>query len=192
MIFSHEGHDACHYCKEVVCGYCRGSIGDNILFCLSYLVTESIVPAHGSIGIRTILEMQAELKDVFHFGSVKELESDEVEDAYASLLSVPNYHMDKEDVRFSLYPLLEIDSSVKTKWEELLHINFNDGVAFIHDPELATEYVPGVLNFFEALTTFTSGKETGWKNQKSIYAGLPSIKIQFASDWRVDLWDTGC
>jgi hypothetical protein len=73
------------------------------------------------------------------------------------------------------------------KWEDLLHINFNDRVVFLHEPELTTEYVPGFLNFFGALATFTPGKETRWKNQKSIYAALPTIIIQFASDCHVDL-----
>ena len=34
--------------------------------------------------------------------------------------------------------------------------------------------------------TFKPGNESGWKNKKSLYAALPSIIIQFASDCRVD------
>ena len=58
IFLAHEGHANCHHCKEVVCSYCQGSIGDNI-FCLSCLATETIVPAHGSIEDKTILEMRA-------------------------------------------------------------------------------------------------------------------------------------
>jgi hypothetical protein len=74
------------------------------------LATDTIVPARGSIGSKTILEIQAELKDVFHLEGAKELDSDEVKDEYASLSSVPNFHMDKEKVQFPLYPLPENDS----------------------------------------------------------------------------------
>jgi hypothetical protein len=63
VFLAQEGHEASHNCKEIVCQYCRVFIGDNI-FCLACLATETIVPAHGSIGSKTILEMQAELKDV--------------------------------------------------------------------------------------------------------------------------------
>jgi hypothetical protein len=56
VFLAHEGHDACHSCKEDVCHCYRGLNGDNI-FCLSCLVTETIVPAHESIGSKTILEM---------------------------------------------------------------------------------------------------------------------------------------
>ena len=97
-----------------MCIYCQGSIGD-INFCLSCLATETIVPAHGSIESKTILEMCAELKDVFNFDGVDKLNSDEVEDAFASLSSVSNYHVDKEEVRFPLYPSLELDAPLKTK-----------------------------------------------------------------------------
>jgi hypothetical protein len=89
--------------------------------------------------------------------------------------------MDSKEVRFPQYKSLELNASVKTKWEEFLHINFNDRAAFLNEPKPTSEYVPGVLNFFGALTTFSPAKETGWKNQKSIYAALLLI-TQFASD----------
>ena len=174
----------CHHCKEVVCSYCRGSIENNV-FCLSCLATETIVPAHGAIGSKTILEMRAELKDVYLFDGVDELDTDEVEDAYASLSSVPNYHVDDEAVRFPLYPSLELDSS-PTKWNKLYDIEFKEGAAFLHEPELTTQYVPGLLKLFGALTTFKPGNESGWKSHKSLYAALPSIILQFAFDCRVD------
>jgi hypothetical protein len=150
------------------------------------LGTETIVPAHGSIGSKTILEMCAELKDVFNFDGVDELDSDEVEDAHASLSSVSNYHVDEEEVRFPLYPSSELDALRKTKWEEFMDIDFKDGAAFLHEPELKTKYVPGLLSLFGALTSFQPGKEIGWKNQKSLYATLPSIIIHFAADCRID------
>ncbi len=152
--------------------YCRGLIGDNI-FCLLCLTTETIFPAHGTIGSKTVLEMRAELKDVFHFDGVDELDSDEVEDAYASLSNVPSYHVDAEDVRFPLYPSSELDSLETTKWNNLFDIDFNDGGAFIHETKLTVQYVPSLLNLFGLLTTFTSGNESGWKKHKSLYAALP-------------------
>jgi len=123
------------------------------------LATETIVPAHGSIEDKTILEMCAELKDLFNFDGVDELNSDEVEDAYTSLLSVSNYHLDEEEVRFPLYPLSELDAPLKTEWEELMDIDFKDGAAFLHEPELKMDYVPGLLSLFGALTSFQPGKE---------------------------------
>jgi hypothetical protein len=65
-----------------LCLYCQGSIDSNI-FCLSYLATESIVLVYGSVGSKTISEMQADLKDIFQFDGIVELDSIEVEDAYA-------------------------------------------------------------------------------------------------------------
>ena len=56
LFLVHEGSNACHNCMEAVCLYCRGSI-NGIIFCLSCLVTESIVPEYGSVGSKTISEM---------------------------------------------------------------------------------------------------------------------------------------
>ena len=184
IFLAHEGHATCHHCKEAVCSHCRGSIRDNI-FCLSCLATETIVPAHGTIGSKTILDMRAELKDIYLFDGVDELDTDEVEDAYASLSSVPIYQVDAEAVRFPLYPSSELYSS-PTKWNKLIDIEFKDGAAFLHEPEITTQHVPGLLKLFGSMTTFKPGNESRWKNHKSLYAALPSIIIQFTFDCRVD------
>jgi hypothetical protein len=170
---------------EAVCLYCRGSI-NGIIFCLSCLVTESIVPEYGSVESKKISEMRADLKDIYNFDCVEELDYDKVEDAYASLSSVPVYHVHEEDVRFLLYATSEVGTINLPKWEEVIDIDFQDGTAFLHNPDLVAKHIPGILELFGALTIFEPGEVTGWKCQKSVYTALPAVIIKFASDCHAD------
>lgn len=103
------------------------------------------------------MEIREELKDKFNFDGVDDLDSDEMEDACALLFSrVSNYHVDNEVVGGDLhYPSSELDTPMKTKWEEMMDIDFKEGASFLHKPEFTTtEYVPGLLSLcFGALTT---------------------------------------
>jgi hypothetical protein len=157
------------------------------MFCLSCLATESIVLAYGSAGSKRMSEMQADLKDIFHFDGIEELDSNEVEDAYASLSSVLTDHVHEEDVRFPLNATSKLGAMNHSKWEEVININFQDSTAFLHNPDIKAKHFPGILKIFGAITAFKLGKsKTGWKHQKSLYTALPSVIIKFASDCHVD------
>ncbi len=98
--------------------------------------------------------------DEYNFDGTRELQSDEVEDAYEMLDFLKQYRDQEESVQFPLYETTEMDSESKTKWEELFEINLKEGAVFLAEPQLKSNHIPGVLDLFASLVHFKSGKKT--------------------------------
>jgi hypothetical protein len=71
-------------------------------------------------------------------------------------------------------------------WTELTTIDFSEGAAFIGDPELDPQHVPGIIEFFSSLTRFDTKKRANHGKDSVVYDAIPEMFIEFASKSRVD------
>mmetsp|Transcript_20564 Transcript_20564/g.32365 ORF Transcript_20564/g.32365 Transcript_20564/m.32365 type:complete len:362 (-) Transcript_20564:1468-2553(-) len=183
QFLSSDGVASCSRCNDTLCPQCNEKIGIET-FCLPCFAIESIVPQSGCSNSKSIAEMrQCLIGD--NFDGAKDLQSDEVEDAYEMIEYLHNYRELEKSVKYPLYAADEMASA--TKWEELIEVDFKEGGAFLAEPGLGAKHIPGVLDLFASLVRFKeSGKKTEWIKDSAVYDSLPSLFIKFADGSRVD------
>jgi len=167
-----------------VCTQCNEKI-EKTPYCLGCYATKSIVPESGCPNSKSIAEIRQALVDD-NFDGAKNLDSDEVEDAFEMIEYLRKYREMEKSVPFPLYNTAEMDADVSSKWEELIEIDLKEGGSFIAEPELDMKHIPGVLHLFAALVTFESGKKTEWIKDPAVYESLPYLFINFAIKSRID------
>ena len=65
-------------------------------------------------------------------------------------------------------------------------IEFSEGAAFIGDPELDPQHIPGIIEFFALLVRFDTHKRTNHQKDSAVYDAIPEMFIEFAKKSRVD------
>ncbi len=181
---SADGFEKCKSCSEVVCKHCQASI-DNHTYCLLCYAQESLIPLPGEDSGKPVCQMRDELAEKYNFDSVDDLTIEEVEDFY-SVREVVNARANEmaDAVPFPLHPAGDMDSELH--WTSLMDIDFGDGGAFIADPSLDPEHLPGILEFFASLVRFKIITRTDHIKDPVIYDAMPEMFIQFAEKSRVD------
>jgi len=168
----------------MVCIHCQDSIGYQI-YCLVCYSQQPLVPFHGEELQKTVMEMREELASKYNFDSVDQLTIQEVEEYYEVRQVVNARHINlSSNVPFPLYESNKMGNL--DCWTELKAIDFSEGAAFIGDPELDPQHVPGIIGFFSSLVRFDTKKRTDHVKDSVVYDAIPEMFIEFARKSRVD------
>ena len=181
-----DGYIKCKSCDDIVCNHCTAKIEDNS-YCLTCYVAELFVPDIDVEEGKTISDMREELASIYGAENTKDITVDEVEDMYA-LKEIATARIKKlfDDVAFPKFPSSELDAKVSSQWDTIMGINFGEGGAFISDPDLKPEYLPGILDLFSSLVRFESKIRTNWVKDPMVYDAMSFMFIDFVQKSRVD------
>jgi hypothetical protein len=181
IFFTHEGHTTCTHCNERTCMHCCKVAVDKKSYCLHCYATNSAVPLSGCAGSKTIADMRRELKDDFNFDHVDTLTSDEVEEAYDKMEFVRVYKGREDNVPFPIYASNAIDEC--RHWSKIVDIELQYGGAFLADPAIQSQHIPGILHLFGSMVTYDREHQTGW--MKQINDSMPAMLLRFAAQSRL-------
>jgi hypothetical protein len=176
-----EGCKSCAHCGELTCAHCCATTNDGTVYCLPCYATNALVPLAGGEGSKTIAEMHLELKDQFNFDHVDQLKLDEVEEAYDKMEFVRSYKNRDDQVPFSVYCSSQIDHT--TQWSIITDVELQYGAAFLSQPEIRSDHIPGILQLFGSLVTYDTTAQSGW--MKKISDAMPAVIVNFASSCRL-------
>lgn len=176
IFFTHEGYNTCEHCGGTICMHCCKVTDDKISYCLPCYATNSAVPLSGCEGSKTIADMRRELKDDFNFDHVDTLHSDEVEEAYDKMEFVHVYKGREGNVPFPIYTSNEILHECR-HWSKIADIELQYGGAFLADPTIQSQHIPGILQLFGSMVTYDRGHQTGW--MKKINDSMPAMLVNF-------------
>ena len=176
-----EGCKSCAHCGELSCVHCCGTTDDGKLYCLPCYATNAHIPLTGCDESKTIAEMRQELKDRFNFDHVDQLLLDEVEGAYDKMEFVRAYKNREEQIPFPVYCSSQIDHP--TQWTTIANVELQYGAAFLSQPEITSDHIPGILQLFGSLVTYETATQSGW--MKKISETMPAVLVKFASSCRL-------
>ena len=176
-----EGCKSCAHCGELSCVHCCETTEDGKVYCLPCYATNALIPLAGCDGSKTIADMRLELKEQFNFDHVDHLKLDEVEEAYDKMEFVRAYKNREEQVPFPVYCSSQIDDP--TQWSNIADVELQYGAAFLSQPEIMSDHIPGILQLFGSLVTYETAKQSGW--MKKISEAMPAVLVNFASSCRL-------
>ena len=128
-------------------------------YCLSCYATNSAVPLSRCDGSKMISDMHRELKDDFDFDHVDTLLLDKVEEAFDKMEFVHEYKGRESEVLLPMYASNELD--VCTRWSKIVDIELQYGGAFLADPAIQSQHVPGIIELFGSMETYDKGNKKG-------------------------------
>lgn len=146
-------------------------------YCLSCYATNSAVPLSRCDGSKMISDMHRELKDDFDFDHVDTLLLDKVEEAFDKMEFVHEYKGRESEVPLLMYASNELD--VCTRWSKIVDIELQYGGAFLADPAIQSQHVPGIIELFGSMVTYDKGNKKGW--MKKVCDMMPAMLVCFAS-----------
>jgi len=187
MFLAADGVYKCASCEELVCTHCKGEI-DGETNCLPCYAANRLIPESDVEGGMTISEMRTELSSRHDVEHVNELTIDEVQEMYAIReIASSRIKGQLNSVPLPLHPTCEMDAESTENWDTIVEdVNLRDGGAFLSDPDLDKQYLPGILSFFAALVTFDSEEHTDWKSKAAVYKAVPSMFVDLAKRSRLD------
>ena len=108
---------------------------------------------------------------------------------YAMMGFMWMYRKLKSMLLFQLYETEEFDGDRAAKRDRLMEVDFKEGGAFLAEPELDANLIPGVLSLFASIVKFEPGKKTEWAKDTVVYDALPAIFFKFSENSCVDYID---